>query len=154
MQNFLDFEKPIAELEGKIAELRHLSDSGDLNIAEEVAKLQGKADRLLRQTYAKLTPWQKTLVARHPDRPHFLDYVADMVDEFTPLAGDRQFGEDAATGVIHDFQGIFTFGLAFSFLLGEGRLIDFVAARVKGTSSTGDSIENESDDESVETANQ
>jgi len=71
MHNFLDFEKPIAELEGKIEELRHLSDSGDVNIADEVSKLQGKADRLLKQTYAKLSPWQKTMVARHPDRPVF-----------------------------------------------------------------------------------
>ena len=79
MANFLDFEKPIAELEGKIEELRHLSDHDDFNIAEEVGRLQGKAERLLRQTYAKLTPWQKTLVARHPDRPHFKDYAARLV---------------------------------------------------------------------------
>ncbi len=96
MHNFLDFEKPIAELEGKIEELRHLSDSGELNIAEEVARLQGKVDRLLRQTYGKRTAWQKTLVARHPDRPHFSDYVAALVEDFTPLAGDRLFAEDRA----------------------------------------------------------
>ncbi len=94
--NFLDFEKPIAELEGKIEELRHLSDSDDLNIAEEVSRLQAKVDRQLRQTYAKLTPWQKTQVARHPDRPHFLDYIEALVEDFTPLAGDRCFGEEAA----------------------------------------------------------
>jgi acetyl-CoA carboxylase carboxyl transferase subunit alpha len=96
MHNFLDFEKPIAELEGKIEELRHLSDSGELNIAEEVGRLQGKVDRLLRQTYGKLTAWQKTQVARHPDRPHFSDYVAALVEDFTPLAGDRLFAEDRA----------------------------------------------------------
>jgi acetyl-CoA carboxylase carboxyl transferase subunit alpha len=94
--HFLDFEKPIAELEGKIEELRHLSDTGDMNIAEEVSKLQAKAERLLRQTYAKLTPWQKTQVARHPERPHFSDYVDRLVEDFTPLCGDRLFGEDRA----------------------------------------------------------
>lgn len=94
--NFLDFEKPIAELEGKIEELRHLADTGEVNIAEEVARLQGKVEKLLKTTYAKLTPWQKTQVARHPDRPHFCDYIAALVEDFTPLAGDRAFGEDRA----------------------------------------------------------
>ena len=79
MKHFLDFEKPIAELEGKIEELRHLSGADDLNIADEVSKLQVKADRLLRQTYQKLTPWQKVQVARHPERPHFSDYIAQLV---------------------------------------------------------------------------
>jgi acetyl-CoA carboxylase carboxyl transferase subunit alpha len=96
MINFLDFERPIAELEGKLEELRHLSDGGELNIAEEVSRLQGKAERLLRQTYANLTPWQKALVARHPDRPHCSDYVGALIEGFTPLAGDRAFGEDRA----------------------------------------------------------
>ena len=96
MQHYLDFEQPIAELEGKIAELRHLSSQDDVNIADEVARLQGKADRLLTQTYAKLTPWQKTQVARHPDRPHALDYIDDLIEDFVPLAGDRLYGEDAA----------------------------------------------------------
>ncbi|MEE1543581.1 MAG: carboxyl transferase domain-containing protein, partial [Alphaproteobacteria bacterium] len=96
MNTFLDFERPIAELEGKIKELRHLSDNGELNIVEEVARLQSKADRLLRQTYAKLAPWQKVQVARHPDRPHFRDYVEHLLEDFTPLAGDRKFGEDSA----------------------------------------------------------
>ena len=106
MRNFLDFEKPIAQLEGKIEELRHLSDAGDINIAEEVGKLQTKAGRLLRQTYAKLTPWQKVLVARHPDRPHFCDYITALVEEFTPLAGDRTFAEDlAVVGGIGRFRG-------------------------------------------------
>ncbi len=106
MPTFLDFEKPIAELEGKIEELRHLSDAGGMNIAEEVAKLQTKADRLLRTTYGKLTPWQKTLVARHPERPHYSDYVSALVDDYTPLAGDRAFADDAAIqGGLGRFRG-------------------------------------------------
>lgn len=96
MNTFLDFEKPIAELEGKIKELRHLSDADGLNIVEEIGRLQGKAERLLRQTYGKLTPWQKTQVARHPDRPHFTDFVGALIEDFTELSGDRTFGEDAA----------------------------------------------------------
>ncbi|MHA1600489.1 MAG: acetyl-CoA carboxylase carboxyltransferase subunit alpha [Alphaproteobacteria bacterium] len=106
MHNFLDFEKPIAELEGKIEELRHLSDDGEINIAEEVAKLQTKADRLLRQSYARLSAWQKTQVARHPDRPRFSDYLTNLVDDFAPLAGDRLFAEDRAIiGGIGRFRG-------------------------------------------------
>ena len=106
MRNFLDFEQPIAELEGKIAELRHLSDTGDLNIAEEVAKLQAKADKLLRQTYARLSAWQKVQVARHPDRPHFRDYIARLIEDFTPFAGDRNFAEDKAIlGGLGRFRG-------------------------------------------------
>src|SRR5258708_3803059 len=106
MPTFLEFEKPIAELEGKIEELRHLANADDMNIAEEVAKLQGKADKLLRQTYGKLTAWQKTLVARHPDRPHFGDYVGAVVEEWTPLAGDRNFADDhAIEGGLGRFRG-------------------------------------------------
>jgi acetyl-CoA carboxylase carboxyl transferase subunit alpha len=106
MRHFLDFERPIAELEGKIEELRHLSSENGLNIADEVGRLAGQADRLLRQTYAKLTPWQKVLVARHPERPHCRDYVAGLVEDFTPLAGDRHFGEDAAViGGLARFRG-------------------------------------------------
>ena len=89
MRHFLDFEKPVAELEGKIEELRRMSDPAGLNIAEEVARLTTVADRQLRATYAKLTPWQKTQVARHPDRPKAQDYIAGLITEFTPLAGDR-----------------------------------------------------------------
>ncbi len=104
--HILEFEKPIAELEGKIEELRHLSDSGDVNIADEVSKLQAKVDKLLRSTYAKLTPWQKTQVARHPERPHALAYIAALIDDFTPLAGDRAFGEDMAiVGGLGRFRG-------------------------------------------------
>ncbi|MBL6946781.1 MAG: acetyl-CoA carboxylase carboxyltransferase subunit alpha [Rhodospirillales bacterium] len=106
MHNFLDFEKPIAELEGKIEELRHLTGDGELNIADEVGKLQTKVERLLAQTYAKLTPWQKTQVARHPDRPNTLDYIDALIDEFTPLAGDRLFAEDEAiVGGLGRFRG-------------------------------------------------
>jgi acetyl-CoA carboxylase carboxyl transferase subunit alpha len=106
MRHFLEFERPIAELEGKIEELRHLSAENGLNIAEEVGRLAGQADRLLRQTYAKLTPWQKVLVARHPERPHCRDYIAGLVTDFTPLAGDRTFGEDhAVLGGLARFRG-------------------------------------------------
>src|SRR6516165_8014759 len=106
MPTYLEFEKPIAELEGKIEELRHLANADDINIAEEVAKLQGKADKLLRQTYGKLTSWQKTLVARHPERPHFGDYVGALVEEWTPLAGDRNFADDRAIlGGLGRFRG-------------------------------------------------
>ncbi len=106
MRHFLDFEKPIAELEGKIEELRHLSNTSDINIAEEVSRLEIKVDRLLRQTYAKLTPWQKVQLARHPDRPHGKDYIAALITEFTPLAGDRAFAEDRAIiGGLGRFRG-------------------------------------------------
>jgi acetyl-CoA carboxylase carboxyl transferase subunit alpha len=96
MRHFLEFEKPIAELEGKIEELRRATDAGGIDVAEEVGKLSDKAEALLRQTYAKLSPWQKTLVARHPDRPKALDYVRSLITEWTPLAGDRAFADDAA----------------------------------------------------------
>ena len=96
MPAFLDFEKPIAEIEGKIEELRHLTEGGELNIAEEVTKLQDKVNRLLKQTYSKLTPWQKVQVARHAQRPHFSDYIEALIEDFTPLAGDRAFAEDQA----------------------------------------------------------
>ena len=96
MNGFLDFERPIAELEGKIKELRHLGDAGDLNIVDEVSRLQSKVERLLRQTYGKLTPWQKTQVARHADRPRLGDYVEALVSDFVPLSGDRAFGDDPA----------------------------------------------------------
>jgi acetyl-CoA carboxylase carboxyl transferase subunit alpha len=106
MRHFLDFEKPLAELEGKIEELRHLSNGNDINIADEVTRLEAKVDRLLRQTYAKLTPWQKVQLARHPDRPHGSDYIRELITEFTPLAGDRGFGEDRAIlGGIGRFRG-------------------------------------------------
>src|SRR5690242_5168951 len=95
-RHFLDFERPVAELESKIEELRHLSTNGELNIADGVGRLESTASRLLRQTYSRLTPWQKVQVARHPERPHCLDYIAGLITEFVPLAGDRAFAEDAA----------------------------------------------------------
>ncbi|HYD30225.1 MAG TPA: acetyl-CoA carboxylase carboxyltransferase subunit alpha [Azospirillaceae bacterium] len=103
---FLEFEKPIAELEGKLEELKHLTNHGDLNIAEEVGKLQAKVDKVLRQTYAKLTPAQKVQVARHPNRPHCLNYIHALIEDFTPLAGDRAFSEDKAiVGGLGRFRG-------------------------------------------------
>ena len=94
MVALLEFEKPVAELLARIAELRESSDATD--IEPEIAKLEAKADRLLHDTYAKLSPWQKTQVARHPDRPHFKNYVAQLIDDYMPLAGDRAFGDDQA----------------------------------------------------------
>ena len=106
IRHFLDFERPLGELEGKIEELRHLSTTGDLNIADEVGRLEASAARLLRQTYARLTPWQKVQVARHPERPHALDYIGGLISEFVPLAGDRAFAEDKAIiGGIGRFRG-------------------------------------------------
>jgi acetyl-CoA carboxylase carboxyl transferase subunit alpha len=96
MPTFLDFEKSIAELDARIEELRETAEGSELNIDAEIDRLEGKSDRLLRETYARLTPWQKTQVARHPDRPHFKDYVAALVEDFMPLQGDRNFGEDPA----------------------------------------------------------
>ena len=106
MPNYLDFEEPLAEIEGKIEELRHQLDQGELNVTEEVAKLELRAEKLLEQTYAKLTPWQKTQVARHQDRPHMADYIKALITDFTPLAGDRAFGEDkAVVGGMGRFNG-------------------------------------------------
>jgi acetyl-CoA carboxylase carboxyl transferase subunit alpha len=92
----LDFEKPYAELVGKIDELRASADAGDANVSAEIGRIEARADKLLRDTYARLTPWQKTQVARHPGRPHFGDYVSGMVEDFMPLAGDRAFADDLA----------------------------------------------------------
>jgi acetyl-CoA carboxylase carboxyl transferase subunit alpha len=106
MQSFLDFEKPIAELQGRIDELRQTAESGELDIDAEVSRLQAKSDKLLRDTYAKLTPWQKTQVARHPERPHLKHYLAGLVEDFMPLGGDRAFGDDQAIiGGLARFRG-------------------------------------------------
>ncbi|WP_308910638.1 acetyl-CoA carboxylase carboxyltransferase subunit alpha [Pseudokordiimonas caeni] len=106
MMTFLEFEKPIAELEGKIRELRSFSHGRDFDIGSEVGQLEGKLGRLLKDTYANLTPWQKMQVARHPERPHFKDIVAHLTEDFTPLAGDRTFGEDEAViGGLARFRG-------------------------------------------------
>jgi len=106
MASFLDFEKPIAELQGRIDQLRETAADGAVDIDSEVGKLQAKSDKLLRDTYSRLTPWQKTLVARHGERPHFKDYVAGLFDDFMPLAGDRAFGDDQAIlGGFANFRG-------------------------------------------------
>ena len=96
MRHYLDFEKPIAELETRVAELRQTASKGELDLDPEIGRLEAKAEKLLQETYSRLSPWQKAQVARHPDRPHFKDYVAGIVDDFLPLAGDRTFGEDMA----------------------------------------------------------
>ncbi|WP_310199566.1 acetyl-CoA carboxylase carboxyltransferase subunit alpha [Ancylobacter sp. 3268] len=97
MRSYLDFEKPVAELEAKLEELRAMSAQGDaVAIGDDIARLEAKANEALFQLYANLSPWQKTSVARHPLRPHFLDYASYLFEEFTPLAGDRLFGEDEA----------------------------------------------------------
>jgi acetyl-CoA carboxylase carboxyl transferase subunit alpha len=95
MRSYLDFEKPVAELDAKIDELRALHSDGDA-IGEEIGRIEGKAAAALKELYAELTPWQKTQVARHPQRPHCLDYIAALIADFVPLAGDRKHGEDAA----------------------------------------------------------
>ena len=95
--HYLEFERPIAELEGKIVELRKLAEEDpSMDIDAEVAKLQSRAGTLVADTYARLSSWQKVQVARHPERPHFLDYARRLFEDFTPLAGDRSFGEDQA----------------------------------------------------------
>src|SRR5438034_11597817 len=97
MRSYLDFEKPVAELEAKVAELRAL-ETGDSAAAfgEEISRLEARAAQVLKDLYAELTPWQKTQVARHPERPHCLDYVNGLIAEFVPFAGDRKFGDDEA----------------------------------------------------------
>ncbi|WP_144861284.1 acetyl-CoA carboxylase carboxyltransferase subunit alpha [Mesorhizobium sp. J18] len=97
MYNYLDFEKPVADLEGKILELKKLAESGEaVDVGDEIARLEKRSKDALRDVYRALTPWQKAQVARHPDRPHCLDYVRALFTDFTPLAGDRAFGEDDA----------------------------------------------------------
>jgi acetyl-CoA carboxylase carboxyl transferase subunit alpha len=97
MRSYLDFEKPVAELEAKIEEMRALETAGDaIAVGDEITRMETKAGQALKELYAELTPWQKTQVARHPQRPHSLDYIAQLITDFTPLAGDRSFGEDAA----------------------------------------------------------
>jgi acetyl-CoA carboxylase carboxyl transferase subunit alpha len=106
MRQFLDFEKPIAELETKIGQLQALEEPGSPNIAAEVEQLTDKADKQLRALYAKLTPWQKTQVARHPERPKALSYLARLITDYTPLAGDRAYADDAAiVGGMGRFRG-------------------------------------------------
>lgn len=102
----MEFEKPILELEGKISELRHMTSSKEFNIAEELTRLETKAEKLLKTTYSKLTPAQKVQVARNGDRPHFVDYIAALFEDFTPLAGDRLYADDQALiGGLARFRG-------------------------------------------------
>src|ERR1051325_970610 len=98
MRSYLDFEKPVAELEAKVEELRAMQSAGNgaADIAEDIGRLEAKAAQALKDLYAELTPWQKTQVARHPQRPHCLDYVGALITDFVPFAGDRKFGEDEA----------------------------------------------------------
>ena len=107
MRSYLDFEKPVAELEAKVDELRALEARGDgFSFSEEIEKFEAKAGQALKDIYGGLTPWQKTLVARHPQRPHFIDYCSALITDFTPLAGDRTFGEDEAiVGGLGRFKG-------------------------------------------------
>jgi acetyl-CoA carboxylase carboxyl transferase subunit alpha len=107
MYNYLDFEKPVADLEGKIIELKKLAENGEaVDVADEIARLERRSKDALREVYRALTPWQRVQVARHPDRPHCLDYVGRLVTDFTPLAGDRAFGEDhAIVGGFGRFRG-------------------------------------------------
>src|SRR5580693_580326 len=95
MRSYLDFEKPVAELDAKVDELRALAATGS-DIGDEISRIEDKAAQALGDLYANLTPWQKTLVARHPLRPHFTDLINALITEFTPLAGDRKFAEDEA----------------------------------------------------------
>lgn len=97
MRSYLEFEKPVADLEGQIQELRALAEKGEaVDVKDEIARLETKSAQALNDLYQKLTPWQKTLVARHPDRPHCVNYIAGLIEDFTPLAGDRAFGDDQA----------------------------------------------------------
>ena len=107
MRSYLDFEKPVAELEAKVEELRAMGESSDaVAIGEEIARIEVRAATALKELYADLTPWQKTQVARHPQRPHCLDYVRGLITEFLPLAGDRKFGDDdAIVGGFGRFRG-------------------------------------------------
>ncbi|NML04428.1 acetyl-CoA carboxylase carboxyltransferase subunit alpha [Sphingomonas sp. G-3-2-10] len=106
MASFLDFEKPIAELQARIDELRDTAAGGEHDLETEIAPLQAKSDKFLREVYSKLTPWQKTQVARHPERPHFKHYVAALIDDFMPLGGDRAFADDQAIiGGLGRFRG-------------------------------------------------
>jgi acetyl-CoA carboxylase carboxyl transferase subunit alpha len=125
MQTYLDFEKPIAELEARVAELKETANAGDIDLDAEIGRLEAKSSKLLRDTYAKLTPWQKTQVARHPERPHFKDYIAGLADDFVPLAGDRSFADDPAI-----IGGLATIGGRKVMLLGHEKGDD-TASRLK-----------------------
>jgi acetyl-CoA carboxylase carboxyl transferase subunit alpha len=114
MQTYLDFEKPIAELEARVAELKETASAGEIDLDPEIGRLESKSSKLLRDTYSKLTPWQKAQVARHPERPHFKDYVAGLTSDFIPLAGDRSFSDDPAI-----IGGLATIGTRTVLLMGH-----------------------------------
>jgi acetyl-CoA carboxylase carboxyl transferase subunit alpha len=107
MRSYLDFEKPVAELEAKVEELRAMAASGDaVSIGDEIQRLEAKAEQALRELYSQLSPWQKTLVARHPQRPHATEFVHELIEDFSPLAGDRKYGDDeAVVGGFGRFRG-------------------------------------------------
>ena len=103
----LEFEKNVHDLESKLEELRHLSSDGEINVSKEIRRLEKKVEKMLQKTYANLTPWQKVQVARHLERPNFLDYINEMIEDFVPLAGDRNYAEDRAIiGGLGTFRGM------------------------------------------------
>ncbi|HEX7800993.1 MAG TPA: carboxyl transferase domain-containing protein, partial [Asticcacaulis sp.] len=106
MRHYLEFERPIADLEAKIEELSALSESGGARLDKELEALRLRTDSLRRETYSRLEPWQKTQVARHPERPHLIDYIAGLIEDFVELRGDRKFGDDQAiVGGLGRFRG-------------------------------------------------
>ena len=135
IKHFLSFEKQISDLEGKIEELRHLSSGTDINIAEEIGKLQGAVSKELKSTYSQLTPWQKVQVSRHPERPHFQDIVKQLFECYIPLSGDRNFSDDnALTGGTAIFKGnsIIVMGIDKGKNTDERILKNFGMARPEG----------------------
>jgi acetyl-CoA carboxylase carboxyl transferase subunit alpha len=117
MPNYLEFEKPVAELEGQIHELRSVGKNDSaVDLSEDIKRLEAKSTDILKNLYSKLSPWQKTQVARHPERPHFIDYQKAMITDFTPLAGDRYFGEDHAV-----FAGLGRFEGQSVAIVGQGK---------------------------------
>ena len=125
MATFLDFERPVAELRARAAELRGTASADSTNVEAEVRRLEERADKSLQEIYGRLTPWQKTQVARHPERPHFKHYVASLIENFVPLSGDRQFGDDHAI-----IGGLGTLGGRRIVLIGHEKGDD-VASRIK-----------------------
>ena len=135
IKHFLSFEKQVSDLEGKIEELRHLSSGSDINIAQEIGKLQGAVSEELRSTYSKLTAWQKVQVARHPERPHFTDILNHLMEDYTPLSGDRNFADDnALTGGTAFFRGrsVFVIGIDKGKDTNDRILKNFGMARPEG----------------------
>ena len=135
MRHFLDFERPIANLEGKVEELRHMSSDGSINIADEIGKLQTRIERELKQTYEKLGPWDKVQVARHPERPRVSAIIGQLFDDFTPLAGDRNYAEDyAVIGGMARFcgQGVMVMGTEKGSTTDERIKRNFGMARPEG----------------------